>query len=284
MPLPSPYSVFLHLFLNASLVLAGVALSVTLYSGGVTAVYTALLVRLLLLLWFLEWGTRGKPLNGKRTLPQESFPGEFVSNMLVTVASDTLIVLVARPYVVPARFSLTEALAFLPVSFLHEVVFDFFHYWGHRLCHEVPLLYRRVHKKHHTFHHPTVMITFYQDPSDLVLTNVLPFLAAFFLVRPRSALHLAQLMVTKSYTEMSGHVGRELFPSSSFPQCVWLPRLLSIELYAEDHDNHHKLNDCNFSKRFCLWDKAFGTLYRPESLSQKSSDRKANSLSRDKRD
>ena len=48
-------------------------------------------------------------------------------------------------------------------------------------------------------------------------------------------------------------------PTSSFPQCIWLPRLFNIELYTEDHDLHHSRNNCNYSKRFSLWDKIFKT-------------------------
>jgi sterol desaturase/sphingolipid hydroxylase (fatty acid hydroxylase superfamily) len=38
-----------------------------------------------------------------------------------------------------------------------------------------------------------------------------------------------------------------------------LPKWLNIELYCEDHDIHHSVNNCNYSKRFSLWDKVFGT-------------------------
>ena len=32
-----------------------------------------------------------------------------------------------------------------------------------------------------------------------------------------------------------------------------------MELYVEDHDLHHLKGNCNFSKRFSLWDRVFGT-------------------------
>jgi sterol desaturase/sphingolipid hydroxylase (fatty acid hydroxylase superfamily) len=63
----------------------------------------------------------------------------------------------------------------------------------------------------------------------------------------------------KQYTELAGHSGKMLSPASSFPQFIWLPRLFNIQLYAEDHDLHHKVSNCNFAKRFSLWDKVFGT-------------------------
>ena len=72
------------------------------------------------------------------------------------------------------------------------------------------------------------------------------------------------LSVYKQYTELAGHSGKLLSPASSFPQCIWLPRLLNIELYAESHDMHHKVSNCNYAKRFSLWDNIFGTYVTPK--------------------
>jgi sterol desaturase/sphingolipid hydroxylase (fatty acid hydroxylase superfamily) len=64
--------------------------------------------------------------------------------------------------------------------------------------------------------------------------------------------------VYKIFIEISGHCGKNI-NSCSFPQFVWLPKLFKIEMYAEDHDAHHRFNNCNYSKRFILWDKLFLT-------------------------
>ena len=59
---------------------------------------------------------------------------------------------------------------------------------------------------------------------------------------------------------VAGHCGCHS-DATSFPQCVWLPRLLGIALTTRDHDAHHtRPKACNFAKRFTLWDRAFGTL------------------------
>jgi sterol desaturase/sphingolipid hydroxylase (fatty acid hydroxylase superfamily) len=49
------------------------------------------------------------------------------------------------------------------------------------------------------------------------------------------------LLVYKEYIEICG------------PEC------LGIQLHTEDHDLHHTSSQCNYGKRFCLWDKVFGT-------------------------
>jgi sterol desaturase/sphingolipid hydroxylase (fatty acid hydroxylase superfamily) len=67
------------------------------------------------------------------------------------------------------------------------------------------------------------------------------------------------LLVFKSLVEIGGHLGRCLAPSSSCPQFFYLPKWLGIELYVEDHDLHHTHFNCNYAKRFAIWDKLFGT-------------------------
>jgi sterol desaturase/sphingolipid hydroxylase (fatty acid hydroxylase superfamily) len=68
------------------------------------------------------------------------------------------------------------------------------------------------------------------------------------------------MMWYKTMQEIAGHSGKKL-KGSSFIPCIWLPRAFGIELYSQDHELHHKLPAWNFSKRFSLWDKVFGTFY-----------------------
>jgi sterol desaturase/sphingolipid hydroxylase (fatty acid hydroxylase superfamily) len=150
----------------------------------------------------------------------------------------------------------TRLITFIPRSFLFELIFDFFHYWIHRISH-YRYLYR-FHKTHHKYPSPNSWTTFYMHPIDLVLSYSIPFLISSLLV-PFNSLEFAVLTVYMAYQEIAGHLGKEIYPSSCFAQCVWLPRALNIELYTEDHHNHHRSNNCNYSKRFIIWDKIFGT-------------------------
>jgi sterol desaturase/sphingolipid hydroxylase (fatty acid hydroxylase superfamily) len=72
-------------------------------------------------------------------------------------------------------------------------------------------------------------------------------------------------MIYKVYLEISGHLGMYL-TSNSFVQFVWLPRIFGIEMYAKDHYLHHAHNNCNYAKRFTIWDKLFGTYKTVESI------------------
>ncbi|HDY86814.1 MAG TPA: hypothetical protein ENH82_01720 [bacterium] len=54
-------------------------------------------------------------------------------------------------------------------------------------------------------------------------------------------------------------MGKEMDKSSSCPQFYWLPKWLGWELKPADHYKHHTHFNCNYSKRFSLWDRTFGT-------------------------
>ena len=158
----------------------------------------------------------------------------------------------------------TAAPMFLIKSFAFEAIFDFVHYWLHRSAHAHPLLYRWVHKTHHSFG-VCAEASFCMSPPDVALSYCDPFYVAYcYGGFGFSPFELQLLSTYLTYQEIGGHLNKHMRPTSSFAQCVWLPRWLGIELYTEDHDKHHSLNNCNFSKRFSLWDKLFGT-FKPSS-------------------
>ena len=153
---------------------------------------------------------------------------------------------------------LISLLYFIPVSLLFEIILDFFHYWSHRGLHLY--YYKYIHKKHHKHVNTISINSYYFSPADLILSISIPMILTVTIIPYNlTVFEFIMISVYKQYTELAGHSGKMLSPASSFPQCIWLPRLLNIELYAEDHDLHHKLSNCNFAKRFSLWDKAFGT-------------------------
>lgn len=151
-----------------------------------------------------------------------------------------------------------DLVTFIPLSFMAELIFDFFHYWVHRICHMNKYLYRYIHKEHHMENHPSIITTYHQHPVDIILSNSIPLFISVLLVK-LSLYQFSLLLIYKSFIEIGGHTGKILHPTASFPQFMWLPKLLGIELYTEDHDVHHTNVRYNFSKRFSIWDKIFAT-------------------------
>jgi len=213
-------------------------------------------IRNVLLLYFVQYVTRHKlPLSS--FVPREAYPYEFHVHLLRTTAVESLTHVMISEWIVFSK-ELNWIVYWIPLCFLFEIVFDFFHYFAHRFLHH-PLVYRHFHKIHHTFLHPIAINAFYQDPIDLLLSNSLPTYLALSFIPSISYLEWNIMLIYKNFIEIAGHSGKVSFPISSFPQFIWLPKWLGMELYTEDHDLHHSLNNCNYAKRFSLWDRVFGT-------------------------
>ena len=179
----------------------------------------------------------------------------YLTSTIVEVLTNNLI---SKYYVFEKNNIIYDLLMFIPISFIYEIIFDLFHYLTHRLEHTNKFLYKNIHKVHHTYSHPTTELTYYHHPIDLILTNTIPQCLTLILIPKISSLMYNLIIIYKIFIEVSGHSGKNI-NSSSFPQFIWLPKLLTIDMYTEDHDTHHKLNNCNYAKRFTLWDKIFST-------------------------
>lgn len=213
------------------------------------------------LLKMVEYGTQSKTAINDSVLPKEEYKYEFHVNVLSATAVETVTHVFIKTYLIQLHFSgptYYEIVYFIPLSFLFEIIFDFFHYGAHRMLHHKSV-YKYLHKKHHNFNHPIAITTFYQDPFDLLVTNSIPTVLALYMVPGISYYQFHMMTIYKSFIEISGHSGKISYPTTSFPQFIWLPKWLHIELSCEDHDIHHSLNRCNYAKRFSLWDKVFGT-------------------------
>ena len=219
------------------------------------------------LLKMIDYGTRNKEyIHKENGESKEHYKHEFLINIIGTSMFNSLTtIFIMSFYNFPNTNYTYDLLTFIPSSFLFEIVFDFGHYWMHRIIHSNRLLYKYIHKKHHVYHHTSSVTTFYHHPLDLFFTNVCPFILALYIV-PLSLYQMAIIDVYKMFIEISGHTGKKLYPISSFPQFMWLPKYLGIELYSEDHCIHHTHYRYNYAKRFSLWDKLFGTFYKETNL------------------
>ena len=233
----------------------------TFYIHKVFNIFIIFTARNYLLLYFVNTLSKDKKLisDDMSIVLKEDYNYEFDIHLISTTTIETIThVIINTNYSFNTNNIIYDLVYFIPISFLFELMFDLFHYIGHRTLHS-KYLYKYIHKKHHKFQHPTTIITFYQDPIDIIITNSLPIILTLSIIPKLSYFQFSLIIIYKTYGEICGHSGKKCYPTSSFGQFIWLPKLLNIELYTEEHDLHHSLNNCNYSKRFSLWDKVFGT-------------------------
>ena len=143
--------------------------------------------------------------------------------------------------------------------FAFEIAFDALFYVAHRGVHAVPSLYRAVHKLHHSHTHDLRLLSALQmSAADVELTHTRPVLGALGLVPLAPGLELSVAKTYLLFQELYGHAGCE-HRGRCFGPAPWLTEALGIELRAADHPRHHVQGSVNFSKRFSLFDRLFGT-------------------------
>lgn len=230
--------------------------------------YPVSLIENYIMLNFIQYRTSNKKqiMREKRemieNIPKERFYKEFDLFVLSTTMVDSITQVIIKNYLLTDFTSSLIAydfVEFIFISFAFEITFDFFHYFMHFYLHKNPFLYRNVHKIHHKWAYPMPILTFYNHPFDYFLTNSIPTFLTLYIF-PVNITYFQFILIHsyKTLLEIGGHSGK-IVNSNSFTQCIWLPRLLNVHLKTEDHDLHHSLNNCNYAKRFTLWDKVFGT-------------------------
>lgn len=195
--------------------------------------------------------------------PKENFPHEFSLYLSSSSLIEMCVFYLLGFENTSVNFA-KDLMLFIPVSFVFEVIFDFFHYWAHRIVHMNSFLYKHVHKTHHTHNHVAPIVTFIQHPIDLILSNSMPLYFSLSIMKNVMGINISFFMLIciltyKSYIEVAGHSDVETKRTCSFAQCIWLARALNIQLFSKHHIMHHTHVTKNFSKRFSLWDKVFDT-------------------------
>ena len=236
--------------------------------------YIMSLTKNYLFIEFIEYKTKDKTkiMSEKRdilnNIPKERYYKEFDMFVMTTTLADSLSQLIIKKYFISDFVSMRyyDLIEFVFISFVFEIIFDFFHYWMHYYLHKTPILYQNFHKIHHKWAYPKPILTFYNHPLDFFITNSIPMFLTFLIFPfPITYFQYELLHTYKTLLEISGHSGKVL-NSNSFTQCIWLPRFFNFQLKVEEHDLHHSLNNCNYGKRFSLWDKVFGTFVERNSF------------------
>lgn len=149
-------------------------------------------------------------------------------------------------------FQTASVLGSVGAAVLAVVSMDFFYYWLHRAEHRIPILWR-FHSVHHSiermsqpagYHHPT-------DPILIAIFCVLPTVA---LVSAPSIVLIGALHTFHQYYLHSG-TALNFGPLSAI--------IADNRTHRIHHSTDERHQNRNFAASFFLWDRLFGTAYKP---------------------
>jgi sterol desaturase/sphingolipid hydroxylase (fatty acid hydroxylase superfamily) len=163
--------------------------------------------------------------------------------------------------IVPWRFH--AAVATLPVwlsALLAFVLADLGFYWGHRLMHRVPFLWR-FHAVHHEPEHLYFLISARAHPVDNVIIRLCGLIPIYVLgvgapqsVRGTLMATLVMLLMTVWGFFIHANLRWRYGPFE------WL---VATPAFHHWHHNRSELRDRNFASMLPVWDWLFGTLHLP---------------------
>lgn len=147
-------------------------------------------------------------------------------------------------------FSFTK---FLRNYGVFRVIADIVFYCAHRSLHQIPWLYRNIHKRHHEHYTTNLTTNFHFTALDLFLESALPLIAGIGFLRSalgwkmgRYEIHL--MLTYVAWHETGTHLGKPLPTISTFPPLSILYTAFtnwerdSIEF----HEVHHNRRHCNY--------------------------------------
>lgn len=153
---------------------------------------------------------------------------------------------------------LPGAVALYKTLAVAKIGYDWSHYWNHRVQHDLPSLYKLIHKQHHNFVGTVGFSAEFLSPLEQLFTGYPPLLVGPMMIGG------AHAHVWLCWFAQQLHWGYETHSGFSFHDTF----LYKIGLtYADDtrwHDFHHTANMGNFGAFYIDW--LFGTCDAYEAL------------------
>lgn len=173
--------------------------------------------------------------------------------LTVAIAAFALPNLLVEHGIVDARYTLA-ALPLLAQVVILFVVSDFFYYWAHRLCHEVPFLWR-FHSVHHSAHRISVLNASRVHPGDLVFRRIIPMIITLQLTgaSPRAVLVagvIGSVLGTITHMNVDMEYG-------------FINRIIGTNQVHRWHHSTVYEEAKNFGLTM-IWDQLFGTYFFPK--------------------
>ncbi len=147
-------------------------------------------------------------------------------------------------------------LYFLTSIMLMIFAHDTYFYWTHRLIHH-SILFKYIHKTHHTFDNPTPWAAFAFHPLEAIISiGIVPII--LFIIPFH---HFALIIFITFLTVYNAYIHLGI----SVPEFKWF----QWQNTSKEHDLHHNGVKGNFGLYFTFWDKTMNTYILEHKTGQK---------------
>jgi methylsterol monooxygenase len=173
-------------------------------------------------------------------------------------------------------FGLSHTVPFPPLyKMAYQIVLffimeDAWHYWNHRMMHEVTWFYKNVHKIHHTYSAPFGLAAEYASPIEVMMLGFGTVFCPIIYCAVTKDLHVLTMylwIVCRLLQAIDAHSGYD-FPWS-------LHKFLPFWGGADFHDLHHEKFVGNYSSSFRWWDYMCNTVTGTEAFRAKRASKAA---------
>lgn len=150
----------------------------------------------------------------------------------------------------------TARLPFWPALALSLLIAEIGFYWGHRLSHEVPLLWR-FHAVHHSAEDVDFLTNTRLHPVDMIFTRLCGFVPLYVVGLTPGAGIPALIVIVATIWGFFIHANIRW-------RLGWLEWLIATPGFHRWHHTNSAERDRNYAPLFPLVDWVFGTLYLPK--------------------
>jgi lathosterol oxidase len=128
-------------------------------------------------------------------------------------------------------------------------------YWIHRLEHDIPWVYKNIHKPHHAWKVPSPFAAYAFHPLDGYVQSV-PYHLFVFFYPMNVFLYLTMFVLVQLWT-IGIHDSVDFIGDK---RGSWISKVVNGSMH---HTIHHSRFVYNYGQYFTFWDRAFGSHYEP---------------------